>query len=370
MKLNTILSCIFLLLGLITARAQQLQPGFDIQEYEEILRIIVGSSETPEKAKLIPYPKHSQLQYRSKVMGLSNLWELWMKDSKTAILCTRGSTLDTDSWLANIYAAMVPATGKLEIDSGFTFDYALCENSKAAVHVGYLVSTAYLTRDMVPKIDSCYRAGVRDFIITGHSQGGGISYLVTAYLYALQRQGTLPQDIRIKTYCSAPPKPGNLYFAYAYEKMTQGGWAFNVVNTEDWVPQMPFSVQTLGDLPKESPVPLVEDFIKKQSFFKRIFMRSYYKKMKNPSEKTVSTYQRFLGKEVAKQIKKYLPNFKEPTYSPSNDYVRTGIPIVLYPDAAYYEKFKRKDKDKVDLMLHHGIVPYFELTERYLDKQR
>lgn len=345
--------------------AQELQPGFDTKEYTELLKLITASSESAAKAKTIPAPE-SKLQYRSKEMGLANLWELWMKDQHTAVLCTRGTTGESKSWFANLYAAMVPAQGELHIANDFTFSYQLTSDPKAAVHVGYLISTAFLSRDMLPKIDSCYKADIRDMIITGHSQGGGISYLLTAYFHSLQKEGRLPKDIRFKTYCSAPPKPGNLEFAYAYEKMTQGGWAFHVSNTEDWVPQVPFSVQTVGDFPAVSPVPLVEGIIAKQSFFKRFFGKIMIKKAKKPSEKTVATYQKYLGKGMVKEVKKYLPEFVEPKYAPSNNYVRTGIPIVLYPDANYYEKFK--EGEKLDMMLHHSIPPYYYLINHYLDK--
>ncbi len=87
----------------------------------------------------------------------------------------------------------------------------------------------------------------------GHSQGGAIAYLLTAHFYNLQQQGKLPADIRFKTYCSAAPKPGNLYFAYDYETTTRGGWACNVVNAADWVPETPFSVQTVSDFNTTNP---------------------------------------------------------------------------------------------------------------------
>ncbi|HPN72156.1 MAG TPA: hypothetical protein PLZ32_21680, partial [Saprospiraceae bacterium] len=77
----------------------------------------------------------------------------------------------------------------------------------------------------MPKIDSLYKTGTKEFLIMGHSQGGAIAYLMTSYLYNLQQLGQLPIDIKFKTYCSAAPKPGNLYYAYEYEAMTQGGWA-------------------------------------------------------------------------------------------------------------------------------------------------
>jgi hypothetical protein len=141
--------------------------------------------------------------------------------------------------LENLYAAMVPANGKLILDNADTFNYCLAPGNKAAVHVGWLIGTAFLSKDIVPKIDSLYKSGIKDLLLMGHSQGGAINYLLTAYLYSLQKQNILPGDIRFKTYCSAAPKPGNLFFAYYFESITENGWAFNVVNSADWVPETP-----------------------------------------------------------------------------------------------------------------------------------
>jgi hypothetical protein len=340
--------------------AQNLMPGFDKGEYKELISIATRSSESPEKAKLIPAPKYSKLVYKSESIGLDNLWELWIKDESTAVLCTRGTTLSGESWLANLYAAMVPAKGELKISNDDIFQYELSSDPNAAVHTGYLLSTAFISKDMMPKIDSCYKVGIKNFIIMGHSQGGAISYLLTAYFYSLQSQGNLPSDIRFKTYCSAAPKPGNLYFAYSYENMTRNGWAYNVVNAADWVPQTPFSVQMLNDLPEVSPIPLIEETIKKQSFFKRMFINMI--KLRNPSRKTVENYQKLLGNEMAKRVNKHLPDFKAPDYYNSSDYVRTGSTIVLYPDDAYYEKFSNDSKD---LMIHHSFPPYLYLLDTY-----
>ncbi|RQO74839.1 lipase [Pedobacter sp. KBW06] len=352
---------LFLLCYSFAARSQQLKPGFDKAEYRELIYLSATSFEFPEKAKLIPKPEHSKLAYQSKSIGLDNAWELWIKDHSTAILGIRGSTAKSESWLANLYAAMVPAKGTLNIDKAHTFEYELSSDPKAAVHAGFLISTAFIAEDMLPKIDSCYQSGIRDFIIMGHSQGGAISYLLTAHLYHLQKQGRLAKDIRFKTYCSAAPKPGNLYFAYSYEAATQNGWAYNVINAADWVPQTPFSVQMLDDLPEVSPVPLIEGLIKKQSFFKRIFLNMMYNKVRNPSRKVVKRYQKLLGEEMAKRIKTYLPDYKAPAYYNSSNYVRTGTSIVLYPDSGYALKFPNEGKD---IMIHHSFPPYLYLLDQ------
>jgi len=53
--------------------------------------------------------------------------------------------------------------------------------------VGWLLSTAYLSKDILPKIDSMYKSGIKDFILMGHSQGGAINFLLTAHLYSQNR---------------------------------------------------------------------------------------------------------------------------------------------------------------------------------------
>ncbi len=345
-----------LLIFIHAAYSQSLQAGFDHEEYREILRINGHLYGPDERYKFqVPPPVQSTMLYRSKEMGLDNLYEIWIKDNAIAVFCTRGSVNTDLSWLANFYSAMVPATGQLRISKHFTFDYKLSDDANAAVHIGYLISTAFLSKDMLPKIDSLYNTGIKNIIIAGHSQGGGISYLLTAYFGQLQKSGRIPQDIRFKTYCTAAPKPGNLYFAYDYESKTYG-WAYQIVNTKDWVPQTPFSVQKYQDLTSRNPVSLVASSIKKQGLKKRLAFRM----LKNPAEKGVKNYQKILGHEVSKMIKKHLPDFEEPVYFPSNNYVRTGTHIILTPDEEYLKMHDESADD--NMMLHHSLVPYYQLA--------
>lgn len=361
------LSCLFLLGFQLFGAAQVLHSGFDKDEFAEILAINARFSESPSIAKLVPQPVHSRLLYKSENVGLINHWQLWLMDERVAVICTRGSTGEGESWLANLFAAQIPAKGVLKIAKDFEFDYALADHPRAAVHAGYVFSSAFLLRDVLPKIDSCYQAGIRDFILSGHSQGGGISYIMSAYLMQLQRAGKLPSDLRIKVYTSASPKPGNLYFAYDYEKMFGGGWSQHIVSTEDWVPQSPFTVQTIDDLPDVNPVPALRATFKKQSFFKRLFFNSLYKKITGPSKKAVDRYQKYLGEFTGKQIKKYYPDFEIPEFANSNEYVRTGPQVILYPDSVYFQNFDYS-KDKTKIMLHHSTVAYYYLLKHTFDR--
>lgn len=349
-----------------TATAQSIVPGFDKSEFREMMLISVRTASIEDYAENFPEPEHHTMIYQSKPIGLDNLWDLWTDDqNQSAVISIRGTTEKPESWLANFYAAMVPAKGTLNIDPDFSFTYQLANDPKAAVHVGWLLSTAYLSREIVPRIKTLYAEGTKDFLIIGHSQGGAISYLLTAYLYHLRANGLLPADIRFKTYSSAAPKPGNLYFAYEYEAMTQGGWAFNVVNAADWVPEVPVSIQTLKDFNKINPFVHARSIIKSQKFPAKLVLKHIYRKLDKPTRQAQKNYEKYLGNLASSVIKKNIPGYTPPAYYNSNDYVRTGVTIVLMPDESYYKEFP---DDSTKLFRHHVHGPYLYLLDKLQDQ--
>lgn len=356
---------LFLSALFLRVNSQNLKPGFDKAEYLELLKIAQKQHLDLDKWKdntSVPDPQDYKLVYRSKEIGLSNVWDLWVHKTKpVAVISVRGTTADPNSWLANFYAAMVPAKGQLKISKSFVFDYELSSHPQAAVHVGWLFSTAFISQEVVGKIDSCYKKGIKEFILTGHSQGGGITFLLSSHLTHLKSVNKLPQDILFKTYCSAGPKPGNLYYAYSFEHDNEGGWACNVVNTADWVPEVPFSIQTKDDFNKISIFTVSDKLINKQKYPLRAGMKHIYKKLTKPGIKAQKNYTRYMGKMVSKSIIKLYPEFETPRYYPSNNYVRTGVTKVLYADESYYSKFPNSDSN---IWVHHFIEPYLFLTER------
>lgn len=365
MKTKNLIAFFFTVFIFAQAAAQVLKPGYVKAEYREMLLIAAQTTADTAFSKNFDLPSGYELRYQSPEMGFQNLWQLWRSTTDSvAVISVRGTTTEPTSWLANFYAAMIAAKGQLQLSENNIFEYHLADDPKAAVHVGWLLSMAFLQEDILPKIDSCYAAGIRDFIITGHSQGGGISYLLTAYLYDLQSEGRFPKDIRFKTYCSAAPKPGNLYFAYHYENITQGGWAFNVVNTSDWVPEMPISIQTLDDFNTTNPFKNIETVIEKQNLKQRVALNYAYKKLYKPAEKARENYEKFLGDYTSKEVQKILPGFVPPDYFKSNNYVRTGTTIVLDGDAGYHENFPDNDST---IFIHHIMKPYLYLLDHSTD---
>jgi pimeloyl-ACP methyl ester carboxylesterase len=256
---------------------------------------------------------------------------------------------------------MLPATGTLQLSATRTFTYRLATNPRAAVHAGWLLGMAFQAEGIVHKMDSCYRRGTRDFLVMGHSQGGAIAFLLTSHLRSLQQQGLLPADIRLKTYCSAGPKPGNLYYAYDYEQATAGGWAVNVLNPADWVPEMPLTVQTPNDFNPTNPFVGAAAMIEKQPFPKNLVARHVYRQLAAPSLRAQRRYQRYLGRYVSKAVGKEVPAYKAPAFYPSSNYMRAGPTVVLPADAAYHSQFP---DDPAKLFRHHLFQPYYYLAEK------
>ncbi len=341
--------------------AQKLNPGFNKTEYQEMMYISARSTGNINYSNKFPLPNNYKLIYQSPTMGLDNLWTLWTSKNNVAVISIRGTTEKAESWLANFYAAMVPAKGSIQLTDTNKFNYNLANHPEATIHIGWLISTAYLSKDILPKLDSCYNAGIKDFIIVGHSQGGAIAYLLTAYLNQLKSSKQISSEIQFKTYCSAAPKPGNLYFAYEYEYNTKGNWAYNVVNSADWVPETPISIQTVNDFNSVNPFINAKKIISKQKFPTNLALKHVYNQLERPTRKAQKKYEKYLGNMTSKMVSKNLPNYVEPTYSKTNNYVRTGNTIVLFADDDYYKLYPNSNEI---VFIHHLHEPYLYLLNK------
>jgi pimeloyl-ACP methyl ester carboxylesterase len=350
---------VFILLITCAVHAQ-LKPGYDKQEYLELLRISRKQFEPKALKDSIPAPTEYKMLYRSPVGPLKNRWDLWFNAQKTAVISIMGSTNAQESWLENFYSAMVPANGQLQLNDSVLFKYKLAQNPKATVHIGWLLGMAYLSTSVIQQINKAYaQNGIKNFIIMGHSQGAAIAYLLRSYLADMQAKKIIPADIAFKTYCSAPPKPGNVYYAYDYEYLTAGGWGIAVTNAADWVPQTPFSIQTMDDFNDPNPFANAKDVIKKQPFFVRLYANHVFNRLKKTPKKAQKTYEDYLGHLIYKFIKKSMPQFKEPAYSPNGMFTRTGTPVILMPNEQYKAKFVY---DAQNIFLNHDFGAYYYLA--------
>jgi len=343
--------------------AQPLQPGFNGNEYTDMLAINFQRFDSTAINPAIPLPSSYHIVYRSAALGLRNRWNMWYRnDNKLAVISLRGTVAELPSWLENYYAAMVPANGSLQINDSTIFTYQLAADEKAHVHVGWLTGLAHLAPSIREQINLAYQQGIHEFIIIGHSQGGALATLTRSYLFYLAQKGGLPKDILFKTYCSAAPKTGNLYYAYDFDFITRNGWAFTVVNAADWVPETLFSVQTLTDFNPLNPFTNLDAVIKKQHLITRWFIKYKYKRIKNGVRHAQKRFERNLGAVVYTFVHKVLPQLKEPVYVHDNNYQRAGVPIVLQPDEEYYKQYPNTGNNA---FVHHMFAPYYLLAKKY-----
>lgn len=337
-----------------------LKPGFEKEEYRQLMRAFSCWGDSTIY-KGIPESTVYKTIYRSEIMGLENQWELY-ENHTHSVICLRGTASNKISWMANFYAAMVPAIGQFQLNDTLKFDYHYADNPKAAVHIGWALSSAYLLTDILPKVKQQYEKGFKAFMIFGHSQGGALSYFITAQLRYYQKTGVLPKDIVFKTYCSAAPKPGNLYFAYDYEAATQMGWSYTVLNAADWVPEVPVSIQTVEDFNNINPFKDARKKLKELPFPQDKLLSMIHSQLTKHNRKALKKYQLFLGKIASKMVEKSIPGYKAPKdFYQSNNYMRCGNMIVLNPDEAYYKKFP---DDKTKMFQHHSLLAYLYLLDK------
>jgi predicted lipase len=354
---------LFFLFSRLSTSSQVLKPGFDPKEYAELLSIAYFGSSIPdsiERKKLKdPYTR----VFRSDEVGLLNRWSLYVRNDGVGVIELRGTVGRTPSWFANFYAAMIPATGSIQINDSTRFDYKFADDPKAYVHTGWTIGIAHLSPTIITNIQKMYSdRNVKEFYITGHSQGGALSFLLTSYLHYQQKDGKIPADIRFKTYCSAAPKPGNLYYAYDFESISRDGWGFNIVNTADWVPETPVSIQTVADFNKTNPFMDVKQVLKRQKFALRIAGNHVYNRLDKPTRRSQRRFEKYLGHTVYKQVKKTLPQLVEPDYAPSNNYMRAGTPVILVPNDEYRLLFP-DTKDMI--FMHHQFKAYYFLLKKH-----
>ncbi len=349
-----------------TASGQKLKPGFDPNEYLEMLRISAVTVGV-EWNHGLPAPKEYHMVYKSNEMELLNKWDLWLnKDNSVMVISIRGTTKDISSWLENFYAAMIPATGSLKLSDSNTFNYKFSNDPKALVHVGWTVGLGTLMPTIITQVKKYYAQGVKQIIIMGHSQGAAMAFLLCSYLHYQIEDNHLPNDLTIKTYCSAAPKPGNLYYAYDFDYITRGGWAYTIVNAADWVPEVPFSIQTINDFNALNPFRNAKQALNKQGFFVALYGKHLFNNLNRPTMKAQKRFKKYLGNGLYKQVKKYMPQYQQPEYANSNNYMRAGVPIVLEPDAAYYKEFPDSSSNVFE---HHLLKPYYTLVEKIYLKQ-
>ena len=345
---------------------QKLKPIFDAQEFIDVIHLEWAHQDTSSKYKPKQIPENYKRTYRSPIVGLDNKFDFWLRNDSVGVICIR-YTVGGASWLENLYSGMIKASGTMHLNDSTNFNYKFADDEKALVHHGWAIGACYLAPLITQTINDYYKKGVKEFIIVGHSQGAALSYLIRSYLEYLPAKA-IPKDITYKVYGCAAPKPGNMFYAYDYDFITRNGWAYRIVNMRDWVPQTPFSIQSIEDLNPINPYSLRKEVINKRvkSPFIRWYVNYAVRDIENAATKTNRKYKKHLTKHVDRYVKKILTQYQSPKVNNSNSFASAGIPIILKPNAQYDSLFKF---DGENIFIHHLFEPYIYLTKlNYLKK--
>ena len=141
----------FFSLVTLTVLGQQLKSGFDKNEYKELMLISARTTAEPKYYKDFPEPSNFKMIYQSQPIGLDNLWDLWTNNRNVAVISVRGTTEKPESWLANFYAAMVPAKGELKLNDKEVFHLQV-ELPKLGRLVALVLDDELFTLDLSPYV--------------------------------------------------------------------------------------------------------------------------------------------------------------------------------------------------------------------------
>ncbi len=343
-----------------SAKSQSLKPCFDPQESEDLLKLNFAFLDTVRSNPFKEFLEGYNIHYRTPAVGLDNSCDVWLRKDGTVVMMLRGTTANMQSFLADFYCAMIPASGTVQLSGNKKFDYKLAEDPRAAVHAGFLIGFVYLADNLKPLLDELYSKGHRNFLVAGHSQGGALCYYFGAWLHYLEKAGRY-KDIVVKTYASAAPKMGNMYFAYDYDNANLSQWSYSIVNTLDPVPEMPFTTQQVDvDMNEPNPILNLMQRFDDMPLLKRIVLKSAFNKMRKRARKSSEAYQKYLGKYVGNFIHQSLAGIQLPPTVPSTYFVRPGVPITLTAHQPYLDYYKDAPK-----YFHHGVDPYRFLLHQY-----
>jgi hypothetical protein len=234
-----------------------LNPGFDLEEALTMLHFcaIVENGVNPP----IPQdpPKGWTRLFNSPIIPpFDNVWELWKRDADGVFaLSIRGTVFQAGSIVEDLLALMINANGTIKVGD-FAFPYSFAADQHAGVHLGFAVATLLVAElPLIGILEVLKLNGVKpgsEVFVTGHSQGAAMATLLRSYL---QYGANALPGVSYKTYVFAQAKPGNDHYAADFEnRFSNDGYGFRITNSRDWVPQVPFTLEFLGDINDPNPL--------------------------------------------------------------------------------------------------------------------
>ncbi len=231
------------------------QPGFDRSEAEALIAMLAPMEGQVPALPPPPLPLGWVKLFESPSLGVfDNRWELWhdpVPGSGRFALLVRGTVQQAGSIIDDLLSVMLPAAGKI-----MGRDYRFAGDSEAGVHLGFALAALVVLWDQtdgVLKKLPCLVPSGSEVYIAGHSQGAAIATLIRSYLEHLASPPV--SSLTYKTYTFALPRPGNSRYADEYNaEFANTGMSYRVINSLDWVPQSPLTLESLADVNTPNPI--------------------------------------------------------------------------------------------------------------------
>lgn len=243
-------------------------PGFDLQEAEPLLVLLAALEDglnIPPLPPLTPPPGWNIVFDSQSVGPFENRWQLAKNPQGQFAVLIRGTVDETGSIIDDLLSVMIPANSQIgfQLDgTSLTLPYQLAaaNNANAGVHLGFTLAMFILMYDLSKGILWQLLENVpqgSDVFIAGHSQGAAIATLSRSYLNYLSLPGSfqMGSHYNYKSYIFAQPKPGNDFYGIDYDVVaSNSGLGFTVNNSQDWVPQVPLTIELLSDINTPNPI--------------------------------------------------------------------------------------------------------------------
>ena len=213
-----------------------------------------GDSTGPAHPDPVPDRLGSDSDHSPQLGIFDNVWQL-LHDSTSNpgryAIVIRGTVDESGSIVDDLLSVMIPASGTV-----LGHNYRFANDPLAGVHLGFALAALVVLWDptdgILARMSQLCPQG-SEVYIAGHSQAAAIATLIRSFLSNLPPGQTLGDAY--KTYVFALPKPGNTHYASEYNAaFANVGMAYCVSNSQDWVPQVPLSLEWIGDVNSPNPV--------------------------------------------------------------------------------------------------------------------
>jgi len=309
---------------------------FDFIEAKTLIAIAANleGPTPPLNMPAIPVNWGIQPIFDSPIMGAyDNKWQLWANPSTNQYaVVIRGTVGEVGSIWEDLMAVMIPATGTLPVGS-VSFSYKLAEDPQAGVHLGFALGMAIVmlddTNGIITQLQQRVPSGA-EILIAGHSQGAAIATLCRSFL---EYSAILAaKKYTYKTYLYAQPKPGNNHYACDFERIVSNcATGFCVTNTQDWVPQVPLTLQGLISLNTPNPLSVIREgnfALAIGGFLHRMVQRRVKRAHLAKHSLQIKALQQTLQKQKHLHIAKSTSPL-DLNIMPSLNFVNCGLPITL-----------------------------------------